>query len=67
MITVNLTKGVFNPYFKNTVFRFTTSREILAITAISIGKNSEPWEGARFEITVLEGLWRLSGEDRKGK
>lgn len=31
MITVNLKKGVFNPeYFKNIVFGFTTSREILA-------------------------------------
>jgi len=88
VITVNLKKGVFNPeYFKNIVFGFTTSREILAGKAqhtvdrfflMSKGHNivylqgyrphfntfsvehDEPWEGARIENTVLEGLWRMN-------
>jgi hypothetical protein len=54
-------KGVFNPeYFKNTVLGLTPSREILAFTVLSIIENGEPWEGARFENTVLEGLWRMN-------
>lgn len=63
MILVNLKKGVFYPeYFKNTVFELNPSREILAITGFSIAEILEPWEGARFEITVLEGLWRMNEE-----
>jgi hypothetical protein len=58
---VNLKKGVFNhEYFKNTVFGFTTSREILAFTVLSIVENGAPREGARLEITVLECLWRMN-------
>ncbi|MDO8872758.1 MAG: hypothetical protein Q7V05_08535 [Methanoregula sp.] len=61
MITVNLKKGVFYPeYFKNTVFGLTPSREILAFTVLSIVENGEPWEEARSENTVLEGLWRMN-------
>jgi signal transduction histidine kinase len=35
------------------------SREILSITGITITENGEPGKGARFEITVPKGAWRL--------
>lgn len=63
MITVNLKKGEFNPeYFKNTVFGFNPSREILALTLRSISATGETWKGARSVNTVLEGLWRMNEE-----
>ncbi|MDD1694555.1 MAG: ATP-binding protein, partial [Methanoregula sp.] len=34
------------------------SREILAITGITITENGEPGKGARFEILVPDGTWR---------
>ena len=63
MITVNLKKGVFNTeFFENTVFELTPCRELLAFTVLSNLENGEPWEGARFENTMLEGLWRMNEE-----
>jgi hypothetical protein len=62
VIPVNLKKGVFNQYFKDTGFGLNQSCEILAITGLSIVENGEPWKGARFETTVLEGLWRMNGK-----
>jgi signal transduction histidine kinase len=41
------------------------SREILAITGITITENSEPGKGARFEMTVPKGAWRLTGTGKK--
>jgi signal transduction histidine kinase len=38
------------------------SREILAITGITITENGEPGKGARFEITVPKGAWRTAGK-----
>ena len=38
------------------------SREILSITGITITENGEPGHGARFEITVPNGAWRLAGQ-----
>ncbi|MEI7649966.1 MAG: hypothetical protein WCJ47_09710 [Methanomicrobiales archaeon] len=35
------------------------SREILAITGITLRENGEPGKGARFEITVPKGAWRI--------
>ncbi|PWR72057.1 PAS domain S-box protein [Methanospirillum lacunae] len=35
------------------------SREILRITGITIEENGVPGEGARFEITVPKGMWRI--------
>jgi len=35
------------------------SREILAITGITIRETGEPGRGARFEITVPDGAWRV--------
>jgi signal transduction histidine kinase len=48
------TKG----FGKNTGLGLFLSREILAITGISITENGEPGEGARFEITVPKGMYR---------
>jgi PAS domain S-box-containing protein len=47
-------------YGKNTGLGLFLSREILAITGITIAENSEPGKGARFEITVPEGGWRYT-------
>ena len=38
------------------------SREILAITGITITETGEPGKGARFEIVVPEGAYRYTGE-----
>ncbi len=37
------------------------SREILSITGITITETGEPGKGARFEITVPKGAWRIAG------
>jgi PAS domain S-box-containing protein len=47
---------------KNTGMGLFLSREILAITGITIRETGEPGKGARFEMTVPEGAWRHSGE-----
>ena len=44
---------------KHTGFGLFLSKEILAITGISITENGEPGKGARFEITVSNGGFRL--------
>ena len=36
-------------------------REILDITGITIRENGEPEKGARFEMTVPNGAWRMTG------
>ncbi len=45
---------------KNTGFGLTISREILSITGITIIENGEPGLGARFEMTVPKGGYRLA-------
>ena len=47
---------------KNTGLGLFLSREILAITGITIIENGEPGKGARFEITVPAGMWKKKGE-----
>lgn len=42
----------------NTGLGLFLSREILAITGITITENGNPGEGARFEILVPEGMFR---------
>ena len=37
------------------------SREILAITDIILRETGEPGKGARFEITIHEGAYRVVG------
>jgi signal transduction histidine kinase len=47
---------------KNTGFGLAISRDILDITGITIRETGEPGRGARFEITVPQGMWRIIGE-----
>ena len=47
---------------KNTGLGLALSREILAITGITITETGEPGKGARFEMTVPKGAWRMTGE-----
>ena len=46
---------------KNTGLGLALSREILAITGITIKETGEPGKGARFEMTVPKSAWRLVG------
>jgi PAS domain S-box-containing protein len=51
---------IFNrEYFKHTGFGLNLSREILEITGITIRENGEPVKGARFEIFVPAGKFRM--------
>jgi signal transduction histidine kinase len=47
---------------KNTGMGLFLSREILAITGITIRETGEPGKGARFEMTVPKGAWRMTGK-----
>jgi PAS domain S-box-containing protein len=38
-------------------------QEILSITGIIIRENGEPGKGARFEMAVPKGTWRIAGKD----
>jgi PAS domain S-box-containing protein len=49
-------------YFKNTGFGLFLSREILDITGFSIRETGVPGNGARFEITIPQGYFRI-GDD----
>ena len=46
---------------KNTGLGLAISREILDITGISIRETGELGKGARFEMTIPKGIWRLKG------
>jgi len=46
---------------KNTGLGLALSREILHITGITIKETGEPGKGARFEMTVPKGMWRVTG------
>jgi len=48
---------------KHTGLGLFLSREILSITGITITENGTPGKGARFEITVPKGMWRMKGGD----
>ena len=48
---------------KNTGLGLSLSREILSITGITIKETGEPGKGARFEMTVPKGAWRMRKED----
>jgi len=49
-------------YGKNTGLGLFLAREILAITGITILENGGPGNGARFEMTVPKGAWRMTGK-----
>jgi len=51
-------------YGKNTGLGLFLAREILAITGIRITETGEPGRGARFEMTVPRGLYRLTNEEK---
>ncbi len=51
---------------KNTGLGLFLSREILAITGITIDETGEPGKGARFEITVPKGMYRFTGGNPEG-
>ncbi len=48
---------------KNTGLGLFLAREILDITGITLEETGEPGNGARFEMTVPEGMWRIAGKD----
>lgn len=48
---------------KNTGFGLFLSREVLSLAGITIRETGKPGDGARFELTLPEGSWRI----RKGK
>ncbi|MCX6697799.1 MAG: PAS domain S-box protein [Methanoregula sp.] len=61
-ITAEDKKHLFSRGFgKNTGLGLFLSREILAITGITILETGKPGNGARFEITVPTGMWRTAG------
>jgi PAS domain S-box-containing protein len=58
-----LKERIFDPGFgKNTGFGLSLSREILDITRITIKETGEAGHGARFEISIPEGQWRVRPE-----
>ena len=61
-ITVEDKLLIFTKGFgKHTGLGLYLSSEILSITGIAITENGKPGDGARFEITVPKGAWRLAG------
>ena len=48
---------------KNSGLGLAISREILDITGITITETGEPGKGARFEMTVPKGAWRMAGNN----
>jgi signal transduction histidine kinase len=58
-VSVEEKEKIFERGFgKNTGLGLFLSREILAITGITITETGEPGKGARFEITVPAGMYR---------
>jgi len=61
-VSVEEKEKIFEQGFgKNTGFGLALSREILSITGITIRETGEPGNGARFEMTVPKGTWRIKG------
>ncbi len=61
-ITAEDRKRLFTRGFgRNTGLGLFLSREILAITSITITENGAPGKGARFEINVPKGAWHTMG------
>ena len=50
---------------KNTGLGLALSREILDITGITLRETGEPGKGARFEMTVPKGAWRIADVQQK--
>ena len=47
---------------KNTGLGLALTREILDITGITLCETGEPGKGARFEMTIPKGMWRMRGK-----
>jgi PAS domain S-box-containing protein len=61
-VTLDEKKKLFQKGFgKHTGLGLFLSKEILFITGITITENGEPGKGARFELTVPNGAWRMKG------
>jgi len=59
-VPADVKEKIFNrQYFQHTGLGLFLSKEILSITGMSITETGVPGEGARFEILVPEGMWRL--------
>jgi signal transduction histidine kinase len=57
-------EAIFNrQHFRHTGFGLFLSREILAISGLSIRETGEPGKGARFEITVPPGNFRMDEQE----
>ena len=66
-VPVHEKEKIFDRGFgKNTGLGMFLSREILAITGITIRENGVPGKGARFEITVPKGMLRIT-EVKRGE
>jgi PAS domain S-box-containing protein len=63
-VTADEKEKIFERGFgKNTGLGLALSQEILDITGITICENGEPGKGARFEIVVPKGCYRMKQED----
>jgi len=61
-ISVEEKEKIFDRGFgKNTGLGLFLSREILGISGIAIRETGEPGKGARFEMVVPKGMWRMAG------
>ena len=57
----SMKEGIFKrEYYRNTGYGLFLAAEILSITGLSICETGEPGSGARFEIRVPKGSYRLS-------
>jgi PAS domain S-box-containing protein len=66
-IPADIKEQIFERGFgKNTGIGLFLAREILDITGITIKENGEPGKGARFGITVPEGMYRFGESERGG-
>ncbi|HNX17527.1 MAG TPA: LytS/YhcK type 5TM receptor domain-containing protein [Methanoregula sp.] len=67
-ITEEDKKKLFTKGFgKNTGLGLFLTREILAITGITITENGTPGKGARFELTVPKGAFRFTENKEQGR
>jgi PAS domain S-box-containing protein len=60
-VPVSMKEGIFKrEYFRNTGYGLFLAAEILSITGLSIRETGEPGSGARFEILVPRGIYRIT-------
>ncbi len=63
-IPADMKENIFKPGIgKHTDIGLFLVQEILSITGITIKETGEPGKGARFEMTVPKGAWRMRKED----